>query len=296
MKNTDDSPHRPPGHNADPDRREFLGVLGALIASTALPPPHGLAPSPAWKKLGPIGLQLYTVRDEMKKNFGRTLARVARTGYKEVEFAGYFGQSPPDVRSILRQNGLTSPAAHIGFPVLGAEWDKTIADALVIGHHYLICPWIDEKLRTADGYKQCVELFNQAGEKAKQAGLQFGYHNHDFEFKPLDGGQLPYDLLITQTDPDKVVMEMDIHWVRFGGADPLDYFRRFPGRFPLLHVKDLDASKKMMDVGKGVIDWKTILGQRQLAGTKHIFVEHDNPPDPFASIRDSYRYLHALEV
>lgn len=286
MKNT--------GLDTDLTRREFVGAVGGFLASSALTA-GSATNTEAVKKLGRIGVQLYTVRDEMKKNFDGTLARVARIGYKEVEFAGYFGNSAKRVRASLRQNGLASPAAHIGFPVLGKEWDKTIEDARDIGQRFVICPWIDEKHRTMDGYKQVAELFNKAGERAKAAGLRFGYHNHDFEFKPIQG-RLPYDLLIEETDPALVTMEMDVFWTRKGGQDPLAYFRRYPGRFPCLHIKDLDAAGKMVDVGKGVIPWRAILARRELAGTKHIFVEHDQPPDPFASIRDSYRYLKALDI
>lgn len=277
----------------DIDRREFLGTVGsagAMLAFGSLTDEMA-----AVKKLGPIGLQLYTVRGEMKKDFFGTLAKVARIGYKDVEFAGYFGYDARAVRAGLKQNGLVSSASHIGFPVLGKEWDKTIEDGLTIGQKYLVCPWIDEKYRTISGYKQMAELFNKAGEQAKKAGLQFAYHNHDFEFPPVDG-QIPYDLLLKETDPKLVAMEMDVYWTKHGGKDPLAYFRKYPGRFPLLHIKDMDAQGKMVDVGKGVIPWKTILGKRELAGTKHIFVEHDEPSDPFASIRDSYRYLHALAV
>jgi sugar phosphate isomerase/epimerase len=283
-------------NGAQPDRREFLGTLGALLASTALPM-NSVGSVLSAMKVGPIGLQLYTVRDEMKKDVAGTLARVARIGYREVEFAGYFDKSPQSIRAMLKRNGLTAPSAHIGFPVLGASFDKIIADALVVGHQYLICPWIDEKQRTIDGYKAAAELFNKAGERAKQSGLKFGYHNHNFEF-PLVDGQRPYDLLITQTDPDKVVMEMDVFWVRKGGADPLEYFKKYPGRFQELHIKDMDATpdQNMTDVGKGIINWKEILSHRAQAGTKHIFVEHDQPKDPYVTIRNSYQYLRTLAV
>jgi sugar phosphate isomerase/epimerase len=275
------------------DRRDFLGGLGAVLASMTLPDGVRGESISAAKKPARVGLQLYTVRDEMKKDFAGTLAHVARIGYREVEFAGYFDQDPKTIVALLRQNGLTAPSAHIGFPVLGPAWNKIIEDALVVGHRYVICPWIDDKYRTVDGYKQVAELFNQAGEIAGKAGLQFGYHNHDFEFKPVDG-RIPYDLLIEETDPSKVVMEMDVYWITNGGRNPLDYFKRYPGRFPLLHIKDRDAQGKMVDVGKGVIDWKAVLRARPQAGTKHIFVEHDEPKDPFASIRDSYRYLRPI--
>ncbi len=267
------------------------------MTTVALPNPLDSHEELAMKKVGPIGLQLYTVRDEMKKNVATTLSRVARTGYREVEFAGYFDQSAKVIRSLLTDTGLAAPAAHIGFPVLGREWDKTIEDALVIGHRYLVCPWIDDKYRTVSGYKEVAELFNKAGEQTRKAGIQFAYHNHNFEFPPVDG-VIPYDLLIAQTDADKVKMEMDVYWITKAGADPLAYFKRFPGRFPLLHIKDMDGTpdKGIVDVGKGVINWRAVLRGRSLGGTKHIFVEHDEPKDPFASIRDSYRFLRALDV
>jgi sugar phosphate isomerase/epimerase len=274
-------------------RREFVGAVGGLLATSALP--ASATASVAAKKLGRIGVQLYTVRDDMKKDFAGTLAKVAQIGYKEVEFAGYFDHSAKSVRDILRRNGLTAPAAHVGFPVLGKEWDKVIDDAHIIGHHYLICPWIDEKLRNPEGFKQIAELFNKVGERTKQAGLQFGYHNHDFEFKRIQG-QLIYDWLLEHTDPKLVKMELDVYWIRTGGQDPLTYFRRYPGRFPALHIKDKAADGKMVDVGQGVIPWKTILGRRELAGVKHIFVEHDQPADAFATIRNSYHYLKSLNV
>ena len=278
-----------------PTRREFLGTAGALLVSAGLPSTRASGSRAHVTKLGPIGVQLSTVRDAMKKDFAGTLARVAQIGYREVEFAGYFGHSPQEISSLLKRNGLTSPSAHIGMPVLGAEWDKTIADALVVGHRYLVCPWIDEKYRTADGFKQVAKSFNAAGERAKSAGIQFAFHNNTYEFTPVSG-KIPYDLLLAETDPALVVMEMDVFWLRNGGADPVDYFSRYPGRFPMLHIKDMDAAKKMVDVGKGVIDWKAILRRRDLAGTKHVFVEHDAPADPFASIRDSLAYLSSLEV
>jgi sugar phosphate isomerase/epimerase len=278
-------------HETPFTRREFVGTLGGFLAASAFPRSPLIATET--NKGGPIGVQLYTVRDEMKKDVAATLARVARIGYREVEFAGYFDWKPDAVRNALRQNGLSSPSSHIGFPNLGPEWDKTIEDALKIGQQYLVCPWIDDKYRTLDGYKEVAELFNKAGEQAKKASLQFGYHNHDFEFKPI-AGQTPYDLLITQTDPALVAMEMDVFWLWSGGKDPLDYFKRYPGRFPLLHIKDMDTSGKMADVGKGVIPWRDILAQKALAGTRHIFVEHDEPKDPFASITDSYRYLVSI--
>jgi len=270
------------------DRREFLGTVGSAAAVMALGNLN-------LRSVGPIGLQLYTVRDEMKKDFFGTLAKVAQIGYKEVEFAGYFGNDANAVRAALKMDGLTSPSAHIGFPELGASWDKILEDARTIGQKYVICPWIDQKYRTVDGYKQVADLFNKAGEEAQKAGLQFGFHNHDYEFPPIDG-QVPLEILIKNTDKKLVVFEMDVYWVQHGGADPVALMKKYHGRFPLLHIKDMDTSRNMVDVGKGIIPWKKVLEEGREEGVKHIFVEHDQPTDALASIRASYQYLSSLRV
>ena len=268
------------------NRREFLGALpavGAIVAGSSV------------NIAGPIGVELYTVRDDLKKDFDGTLHRVAQIGYREVEFAGYFDHTPASVRDALQRELLVSPSAHVPLPVLGKEWDKTIADALAIGHEYLIASWIDEKDRTLKGYTSIAALFNKAGEQCRKSGLQFGFHNHDFVFFPVEG-RIPYDLLLRETDPALVTMEMDVFWLRKGGKDPIDYFRRYPGRFSMLHLKDMDSRGGMADVGKGVINFREILRLRSLAGVKHVYVEHDEPKDPFVDIWESYRYLRALNI
>jgi sugar phosphate isomerase/epimerase len=269
------------------NRREFLSAIpaaGAVLASSSFI---------RWS--GPIGVQLYTVRNLLEKDFRGTLRRVAEIGFREVEFAGYFGHDPKEIRAELGRNGLTAPSAHVPIPVLGKAWDKTIDDALTVGHQYLITSWIDEKDRTLKGYHSFAALFNKAGEACRKRGIQFGFHNHDFVFFQVDR-QLPYDLLLRETDPSLVTMEMDVYWVRKGGKDPLDYLHRYPGRFSMLHLKDIDSAGRMADVGKGVLPWREILRAGEIGGMKHVFVEHDEPVDPFASIRDSYRYLRALNT
>jgi sugar phosphate isomerase/epimerase len=278
-------------------RRDFTKTLSAAALAYALP---SLAPSP--KPLGPsrrlqaVGLQLYTVRDEMKKDVEATIARVAATGYSEVEFAGYFGKSPAEIRAMLDRHGLVAPSAHIG-TIEPDAWRQALDAAHVIGHQYVVFPWIPVERRTGvDGYKKLAAEFNSAAEQARAAGLQFAYHNHDFEFAPVDG-KLPYDVLLTETDPKLVQMEMDLYWITKGGQDPLTYFARWPGRFPMVHVKDSKGppDNKMADVGAGKIEWKRIFAKEQQAGIKHFFVEHDQPGDAFASIRASCEYLKQLE-
>lgn len=278
-----------------------------------------MAAGPSWAaetthKIERVGLQLYTVRDLMKKDFVGTIAQVARIGYKEVEFAGYEGHTPQEVRSILRENGLTAPSTHVGYDVVEKKWPETLETAKAIGISFVVCPWIDQKQRTPDGYKRAAELFNQAGEAAQKAGIQFAYHNHAFEFEPSEamGNKVPYDVLLAETDPKLVKMEMDLCWITVGGSDPVKYFDRYPGRFPLVHVKDW--SKKgapeehdfggatgshaveghMADVGQGDIDWKRIFAHSDKAGIQHYIVENDYPQKPYEDLRISYEYLAKL--
>jgi sugar phosphate isomerase/epimerase len=176
-----------------------------------------------------------------------------------------------------------------------------------------VCPWIDEKQRNADGWKRVVELFNKAGEASQKAGIQFCYHNHSFEFSPVDGldGKSAYEYLLTETDPNFVKMEMDLCWISVAGKDPVSYFDKYPGRFPMVHVKDYvndpNATSsyagatgsvvfkgRLADVGQGTIDWKRIFRQSEKAGIKHYFVENDDAKSPFEDIKISYDYLSAL--
>lgn len=260
-----------------------------------------------------VGLQLYTVRGEMKNDFEGTIAKVAATGYKEVEFAGYYDHSPKDVRALLDKDGLTAPSTHIAYPILENKLPETIDAAHTIGHKFIVCPWIDEKQRNADGWKRAAELFNKTGEATHKAGIQFAYHNHSFEFSPVEGldGKTAYEYLLTATDPHSVKMEMDLCWISVAGQDPVSYFNKYPGRFPMVHVKDYvndpNATSsyagatgsvvfkgRLADVGKGQIEWKRIFSRAQHAGIQHYFVENDDAKQPFEDIKISYDYLHDL--
>ena len=274
-------------------RREFLEIMGAVGVGVAC---SGARRTAHCARLDKVGLQLYTVRDKMKEDFEGTLARVAQIGYKEVEFAGYFNHTPADVKAILDRHGLSAPSTHIALGDMD-EWKKALDTAKAIGHDYIVVPWIpEEKRKTLDDWKSGAAVFNQAAQMAKDAGLQFAYHNHDFEFPKVDG-QIPYDVLLQNTDPKLVQLEIDLYWITKGGQDPLSYFARWPGRVPLVHVKDSAGAPehKMADVGQGKIDWKRIFAKRDQAGIKHAFVEHDQPPQPFEDIAVSYNYLKQLE-
>jgi sugar phosphate isomerase/epimerase len=277
------------------DRRTFIAGTVAASVTTRI------SWAAADHKIEKIGLELYTVRDLLKKDFEGTLAQVAKIGYKEVEFAQYFehlselNPPPKKTRQILDADGLTAPATHVAYSALAPEnWPKVIDASKVLGMDYIVNPSIDRDLaKTADGWKRAAETFNRAGEESQKAGIQLGYHNHTEEFKAVDG-QLPYDILLSECDPNLLKMEMDLGWVHEAGADPLVYFEKYPGRFPLVHVKDFDKNGMMTEVGSGVIDWAKIFSKSDVAGIKHYFVEHDNPMLPFESVQKSYAYLEKL--
>jgi sugar phosphate isomerase/epimerase len=296
------------------DRRTFLGTM---TAATVLS--NRLTWAFAEHKIDKLGVQLYTVRDAMQQDFDGTLAKVAAIGYKETEFAGFnqasdgtvtfWNRSPKEVRASLDKHGLTAPSTHVTYASLEPDkFAKVLEASHVIGHKYIVMPWIEENMRNQPGiWQQVAEKLNQAGEASKKAGIQFAYHNHWFEFLPIDGKE-PYDILLEKCDANLVKMEMDLCWMAVAKRDPLVYFNRYPGRFPLVHVKDLKSlptvtasgaqnfgdSVDMTSVGNGIVDWKRIFAQANKAGIKLYIVEHDRPQSPFDSIKDSYTYLEKL--
>ena len=236
------------------------------------------------------GLQLYTIRELMGNDVPPALALVAGVGYRHVEFAGYFGHPAGELRLMLDDMGLTAPAAHVSLEDMAENQDAAIESALTLGHRYLVVPWLSPESRaTLDGYYRLAEQLNALGEACNRAGLRFAYHNHDFEFELTDGG-VPYDVLLDGTDPALVEFELDLYWIRAGGRSELEYFERYPGRFTLWHVKDMDTRGEMADVGDGVIDFAALL-DRDDTGVRYAFVERDDSPDPESTIRRSYAAL-----
>ena len=272
----------------------FAGALGGLCLTKS----NVMASIATRRKLSKIGLQLYTVRRELEKDFEGTLAKVAALGFSEVEFAGYFNRTPQQVKDALAKNNLAAPSVHVLTAVLRSSLQQTIDAAKTIGHQYVVCAYLlPEERKSLDDYKRLIELFNDAGERLKKAGLQFCYHNHDFEFTPIDD-KIPYDLILAGTDPKTVKMELDLYWITKAGQRPLKYFSTHPGRFPLVHVKDMDATSKhfFTEVGRGTINFKEIFADSDRAGIKHYFVEQDETPgSPFDSIKMSIDYLRQLE-
>jgi sugar phosphate isomerase/epimerase len=278
----------------DMDRRSFLAI-GAAAAIRGVR--RGAYPAVS-DRLERIGLQLYTLRDALAVEFEATIARVAALGYRELEFAGYHGRTAAQLRALLDRHGLTAPSAHVPLEALERDAAPRLADAATLGHRYLCVASIaPERRRTLDDWRRTAAALNRVGERCRAAGVQFAYHNHDFEFVPLDG-RVPYDVLLAEADPGLVQLEVDLYWIAKGGHDPLGYAARYPGRIALLHLKDSTGAPdhRMVDVGRGTIDFKRVFAQRAAAGIRHWFVEHDEPSDAFASVRASFEYLSTLEL
>ncbi len=291
------------------NRRE---LLLAAMAAGAVPFASRAAAAPGPRIPRP-GIQLYTVRNEMKNDFRGTLAALARMGYAEVEFAGYYDRKPAEVKALLQELKLQAPSAHIGEALFGADAQRTIDDALTVGHRYLVCPWVPkEQWADLDAWKRRVDTFNKAGELCRKAGLVFAYHNHHFEFATVNG-QRPYDILLAGCDPKLVQMELDLYWAAAARQDPLALMRKHPGRFPLVHLKQLnalpkilsgtdlltmdmeDAHRTMADVGPGLIDFAALLADPAAAGIQHFFVEHDAPKNALESAANSLRFVQGLK-
>ena len=274
-------------------RRDFLAAISATLAMPGWP-----RFAPPRDKLALIGLGLYTVRNELERDFAGTLRQVAAIGYREVEFAGYYGRSPGEIRSALAAAGLSAPSAQVTSSELRFAWAARVEQARTVGHHYLVCGWVPpgERRSLAD-WRSLATLLNAVGQAARHAEMQLAYHNHDFEFVPVNG-RAPYDLLLELADPALVQLELDVYWARKGGCDPLALFARWPGRSPLLHLKDMAPGPRgeFTELGRGVIDFRPILARGRAAGVRHVFVEQDEGKTPaLERARIGYDYLKQLE-
>jgi sugar phosphate isomerase/epimerase len=282
-----------------PTRRQFLQQ--ASLATTGL-----LINKKGWfSNNKTIGLQLYTLRNEVSKDLKSTIARIAQIGYKNVETFGYsegkyFGLSTSDFAAIFAQNDLKTPSGHYVMPDFLAKGDedqlkRAVEDSRPLKHDFFVVPYLPDNLRTSlDDYKRLADRLNKAGEAAKDAGMRLAYHNHNFEFIDWGGGKTGYDILLTQTDPKLVNFEMDIYWVTKAGVDPIKLIQANPGRLKMWHVKDMDSTpdKSFTEVGTGVINYKEIFKYQKLSGMEHFFVEQDQIKiDPYVSITKSLEYI-----
>jgi sugar phosphate isomerase/epimerase len=287
-------------------RKEFLKSVG----SAALAFDRKISASPLTL---PIGIQLYTVRNDLVTDFEATLKKLVVMGYREVEASvanegriDFNGGSPREFTRKLDDAGLRVPSCHFGPPKDDAEWAAHIETAHVLNLEYMLCATPPRKTNSLDAWKRAADFFNHLGKKCRAAGLQFAYHNHNAEFRAYDG-VIAYDELLRSTDKDLVKMEMDCFWTTFAGQDPVHYFHQNPGRFALLHIKDLKPGYKpttgdfkgnpFTEVGKGIVNWKRIFDAAPDAGVKHYYVEQDMWDGPsLDSARISAEYLKTLQV
>ncbi|MEZ4829827.1 MAG: sugar phosphate isomerase/epimerase [Bacteroidia bacterium] len=279
-------------------RRHFIKTVGLGAASLSA---IDVFANTAKKKS--MAIQLFTVRDLVAKDLEGTLEKLVSMGYKELEIYGYngtfFGKTPQEFKTILKNTGVTVVSSHhtTGLAMkskgtLTDGWDKAIEDLDYVGAKYMACAYLFPNERTTEIYASLPDLLSKSGEKTAAAGIQFAYHNHDFEFEKYND-TLVYDYLITSTPSNLVKMELDLYWIVKAGHDPIEYFNKYPGRFPLWHVKDLEAgTKDITEVGHGVIDFDKIFAARDKAGLKKWFVEQDvSKGDMLESIQFSYDYL-----
>ncbi|WP_423149309.1 sugar phosphate isomerase/epimerase family protein [Rubrolithibacter danxiaensis] len=302
------------------NRREFLkksgtAALGTMLASQL--PIELFA-----KTMHPVGLGLFTLFNVLDDDVAGNLKKVADLGYKEIESAfskkgGFYGMKAKEFAALTKDLGLAWQSHHvIGAPIklppnfkmpvdasgkpmsippmknLRDNHQELIDDAAEGGIKYIVCA--STPIATLDEIKSSIEVLNKSAEVAKKAGLTFCYHNHDAEFKEVEG-HIPYEMILAQTDAANLKMELDLAWAVKGGYDPVELFKKQPGRFPLWHVKDLTQDRQVIKpVGEGTIDFKNIFANAKVAGMQHFFVEHDMPADPFGSITSSMQNLKKL--
>lgn len=281
------------------NRRVFIGTSAMAVGGLCLQG-IGSGSDPSY------GIQLYTVRDEVSKSLEGALQGISRAGYAHVELYGYnqrifFGKSVPEMHALLRQHNLRAHSGHYLLTDMlynksydWNSWKYLLDDAKLLGHQYIVIPWLDAQHRTGDDFKRITDRINEGAALAKAYNIKVGYHNHDFEFAKAENGKTFLENLIRDTDPSSVEFELDIYWAVYAGYDPIELFNRFPGRFSLWHVKDMASSPKgqTCEVGKGVINWKSVFAAKKKSGMKYWFVEQEHYNQPvFQCISDSITYL-----
>ncbi|MBV8253723.1 MAG: sugar phosphate isomerase/epimerase [Chitinophaga sp.] len=290
------------------NRRNFIGLAGTFAAAGLVPSWASAAIAPKYK----MGLQLYSLNTEMKQNPRDTLKQVASFGYQEVETYGfnhggnkfYWNMEPAAFHDLLQEFNLTTSSGHYDidkFLLPGVTVDERkkylddcIKGAKVLGQQYIVWPWLDPQLRNPESFRLLAQTLNEMGEQVKQAGLQLLYHNHNFEFE-AHNGKTGYDIILSQTDPDLVKLELDLYWAIWSGQDPQHLFSLQPGRFVIWHIKDMDKTNPDLHtvVGDGSIDFNKILPYAKRAGLKHLFIEQGNNyvPSALQCVAKSARFV-----
>lgn len=277
------------------DRRTFARALGVSLAGVALDARVASARS----RLARIGLELYSVRDAMRRDPERTLAAVRAIGYTDVELLwshGNFGRTPQQVRATLDGEGLRAPSAHISPAVILVGWERSLETARMLGHEYLIVPSLTiDTQRSLDDWREWADRFNAAGAVARRAGIWLAFHNEPEHMRPLDG-RIPYEIFVDRTDPALVRHQLDVGNMAIGGGDPMRYLQRYRDRYWSFHLKDVVADhSRDTELGAGRLDFRSLLAAIPDVDRKPCYVEQENPSDPLASARRNFAFLEKLE-
>jgi sugar phosphate isomerase/epimerase len=276
------------------NRRQFLDATATSAAALALP--NVARPEPP---LDRIGLELYSVRKEMAKDFDRTLATVRQIGYTDVELLwsfDNFGKSTAEVKAALQREGLRAPSAHIAPITILIGWEKRLETAKQLGHEYLIVPSLTgDTSRTLDQWREWADKFNAAGAVARRAGIWLAFHNEPDHMKPIDG-RVPYDVFVDRTDPSVVRHQLDIGNMALGGGDPLAYLTKYRDRYWSFHFKDVVADRSRdTELGTGAVDLPRIIAAIPNIANKPYYVEQEGSADALASARKNFEYLRGLK-
>jgi sugar phosphate isomerase/epimerase len=293
-------------------RRSLLVSAGAGLAAAMI---NRVAFANHHEKI-PLGIQLWTVKSAAEKDLEGTLRKVHAAGFREIEFAGYYGKTPADIGKLMRDIGFTLVSTHAGAGDIAKRGDQILADAKALGLKYVIAsspgvspekdklPW-EERMKAVDltDWKWNADLFNKFGKQVSDAGMSFGYHNHSAEFKKFDG-KTAFDHLFGMTDPAHVKIQLDVGWVTVAGEDPIAILEKYKGRVVSLHVKDVGKrgadgkEPPSVALGEGVTDWKKVLGKAHATGVRHYFYEQEEPfTRPILdSVKMSGDYLTRLSI
>ena len=294
-------------------RREFLKRSGAIAIGGMVIPRLSDASLFEMKRSHSVGVQLFTVMKQISEDLNGTLKKIADIGFTDIESAfsfngPYYGNKPKDLKKLIESMGMKWRAHHVlgapferpaGAPpmnipkmdTLRDSYQKLVDEAAEGEVEYLVCA--NTPIKTLDEIKASIEVLNKTGEACKKAGIKLAYHNHDAEFKPVEG-IIPYDLFLSTTTSD-IKMELDLAWAIKGGVDPVEMFKKNKGRFPLWHVKDLDKeTQKPVEIGKGTIDFKPIFDAAKESGMVYFFVEHDGAPSPIENLTTSFANLKKI--
>jgi len=239
-----------------------------------------------------IAVQLYTVRSLTKRDMLGTLRSLSDIGYRAVELAGYGNSDARSIAATLQELGMRTPSAHVALQLWANDFDGTLADLQLLGCDYAVVPFAGEEYRSAEGVRRLAGELNRLGERLRGSGIRAAYHNHAFEFEPLDGSTM-YQQLAAGTDPELVDLELDLFWVEVGGADTRALLEQYAGRVPLVHVKDREPGDEVgfAPAGEGTLDWQQLLPAAERAGARWFIVEQDVSRDPLADVTTAFRYL-----